>query len=33
VGHAKKFTVRVRFTATDAAGNHRTVTKTIKVSG
>jgi hypothetical protein len=32
VGHARKFTVRVRITATDAAGNSRTITKTIKVS-
>jgi hypothetical protein len=33
VGKAKKFTVRLRVVATDAAGNRRTVTKTIKISG
>jgi hypothetical protein len=32
VGKARKFTVRLRIVATDAAGNRRTVTKTIKVS-
>jgi hypothetical protein len=32
VGKAKKFTVRLRVVATDAAGNRRTVTKTIRVS-
>jgi hypothetical protein len=32
VGKARRFTVRLRVTATDAAGNRRTVTKTIRVS-
>jgi hypothetical protein len=33
VNHAKKFSVRLRIIATDAAGNRRTVTTTIGVSG
>jgi len=33
VNHSKKFSVKLRIVATDAAGNHRTVTVTIKVSG
>ena len=32
VGRARRFTVQVRVLATDAAGNRRTVTRTIKVS-
>jgi hypothetical protein len=33
VGRSKKFSVRVVITATDAAGNRKIVSKTIKVSG
>ena len=33
VGRAKKLNARVRVVVTDAAGNRRTVTKTIKVKG
>jgi hypothetical protein len=33
VGRSKKFSVRVQITATDAAGNRKIVTKTIKISG
>ena len=33
VGKSKKFSVRIQVTATDAAGNRKTVSKTIKVSG
>jgi hypothetical protein len=32
VGHAHRFTVRLRIVATDAAGNTRTVTRTVRVS-
>jgi hypothetical protein len=32
VGHARRFTVRLRIVAIDAAGNKRTVTKTVHVA-
>jgi hypothetical protein len=33
LGRKKKFSVRVQITATDAAGNQRTSTRTVRVTG